>query len=523
MRKIYISIMAALALLLFNACDSLDLAPEDYYASGNFWKTEAQVDGFLLGLHADLRTTYGGMMFTLGEARGGTQRLGTSSQNTSIDMSTPVKNNAFTKDLTGISNWMGLYNNILQVNLLIQELTDGTDFLSQDQKNYYLAQAYGLRAFYYFYLYRTFGGVPLITQVKVMSGRVVAQDLYTARATAKATLDFIKEDVNNSETAFGSQTNIKSNKGQWSYYATQMLKAEIYLWSAKVTTGDQSPATTDLATAETAVQNVLNASSQFGLMDNYADVFKYANKGNKEVLFAIRYMDGEATNFMSLFSYQIPLFVNTFYDRSGNLITTDVLQIISTVVQRHEYKWGFFASFDDADSRKRGIFYDYYQQNGSPAGTVVVKYNGIVNSNGNRSWSDDFVVYRYAEALLLMAEVKNMQGQAVDTYINQIRQRAYGSNYVAATHAYTNGSFAENELAILKERDKEFVLEGKRWFDIRRMHDANHRPLAFSAAVNYEEAAPVISPSNPHLLLWPIDVYTLNNDPELTQNEGYTN
>ena len=29
------------------------------------------------------------------------------------------------------------------------------------EKSFYLGQAYGLRAYYYFYLYRTFGGVPL--------------------------------------------------------------------------------------------------------------------------------------------------------------------------------------------------------------------------------------------------------------------------------------------------------------------------------------------------------------------------
>jgi hypothetical protein len=121
-----------------------------------------------------------------------------------------------------------------------------------------------------------------------------------------------------------------------------------------------------------------------------------------------------------------------------------------------------------------------------------------------------------------MAEIKNMQNQSVATYINQIRQRAFGKNYIAATHGYTDGNFLANELAILHERDKEFVLEGKRWFDIRRMQQSlNGQPLAFSATANYDDPSPVIDPSKSYLLLWPIDINTLNNDPELKQTEGY--
>ena len=510
--------------ILFHSCDLLDLSPEDYNASENFWKNEAQVDAFALGIHADLRSSYQNMMFLLGEARGGTQKSGTSSQNTSLNNSSPIKDNTFTKDNTGVGAWLGLYNNIMQLNHFIDKLTNSTEFLSTDKRNYYLGQAYGLRAFYYFYLYRTFGGVPIITDVKVLEGKIEAKNLYTPRSTAKETLDFIKEDISKSEKSFGTQNAIKSRKAQWSTYATQMLKAEVYLWSAKVSTGDQLPAVTDVQTAESALNKVLS-NTAFDLMPSYKSVFEYgnngANKGNKEVIFAIRYSDGEASNFVSLFSYQPPIFVNVFYDKDGKLITTDFQNIVGAV-QRHEYKWGLFASYDDKDYRKRSIFFDYYNKDGKPAGTVVFKYNGFINAQGNRSWSDDFVVYRYAEALLMMAEVKNMQGASIKEYMDKIRKRAYEDNFVAANQGYTDSDFVSNELAILKERDKEFVLEGKRWFDVRRMQQTKGgQPLAFSAAANYDDTMPIIDPSKPHLLLWPIDVNTLNNDPQLKQTEGY--
>ena len=63
--------------------------------------------------------------------------------------------------------------------------------------------------------------------------------------------------------------------------------------------------------------------------------------------------------------------------------------------------------------------------------------------------------------------------------MNQIRQRAYGADF--SKHKYTNSDFKTNEMAILKERDKEFVNEGKRWFDVIRMKDAKEGKLLIYA------------------------------------------
>ena len=66
--------------------------------------------------------------------------------------------------------------------------------------------------------------------------------------------------------------------------------------------------------------------------------------------------------------------------------------------------------------------------------------------------------------------LNNFAGAA--DYINQVRARAYGYNgdlsgfsTAYPAEVYAAGDFADNELAILHERDKEFVLECSRWFD----------------------------------------------------------
>ena len=112
------------------------------------------------------------------------------------------------------------------------------------------------------------------------------------------------------------------------------------------------------------------------------------------------------------------------------------------------------------------------------------------------------------------------------SYINQIRERAYGDNFTE-DKKYVDGTYAENELAILKERDKEFVAEGKRWFDLLRMHDADKNPLVFSAEAAYKEedettATPVLDKTTEaYKVLWPIERTLISNDPLLKQTINY--
>ena len=54
MKKLIYILGCALGLGLYS-CDALDLSPEDYYGSGNFWNKESQVEGYILGLHQQLR------------------------------------------------------------------------------------------------------------------------------------------------------------------------------------------------------------------------------------------------------------------------------------------------------------------------------------------------------------------------------------------------------------------------------------------------------------------------------------
>ncbi|HRO71357.1 MAG TPA: RagB/SusD family nutrient uptake outer membrane protein, partial [Chitinophagaceae bacterium] len=172
--------------------------------------------------------------------------------------------------------------------------------------------------------------------------------------------------------------------------------------------------------------------------------------------------------------------------------------------------------------RRNATFYDYYKTTSSGGNVVVnvrntalAKFIGEMNSANRRVFTNDWPVYREADRLLMLAEIVNAEGGDPTPYIQPVRNRAFAN---ADPTPFVNGSKDENELAIFEERIKEFVYEGKRWYDIRRMKYGNE-PLVF------------ISPSHPYgvldkatqgyKILWPVEAAIWTNDPLIDQTPGY--
>lgn len=89
-----------------------------------------------------------------------------------------------------------------------------------------------------------------------------------------------------------------------------MLKAEIYMWAAKVSiNGYTASGRSDLETAKTALNGVIG---KFQLLNKFSDVFSTANRNNAEVIFTLHFADGEATNWGGMFLYQEAVFIDRY-------------------------------------------------------------------------------------------------------------------------------------------------------------------------------------------------------------------
>lgn len=529
---LYGLLVASSGLLVTSCADKLDLSPIDYYGSGSYWKTEAQATAYIDGIHKHLRDAAWQHTITFGELRSGRFITGVSSDGMGVSNGDIILQN-FDETHTGVRKFGDLFGRITNLNLFIARVTDAT-YLSDEMKNFYLGEVYGLRAFYYFDLYRIYGGVPLRLTADVVEGVIDPNKLYMARSTPKEVMTQIKSDLDKSMEYFGNVNDFdpykRGKKVYWSKAATECLMGEVYLWTSKVTTGDDVANPADLTIAKTHLESVLN-NYNLKMLDDFSQVFNAKNKANEEIIFAIRFLEGEATNSNGTFTYNMGTGSTQNRYQANGKVFDDALDIQSTGNQTYEYNKAVYQSFDDADTRKEATFIASYNKDGKTGelslyGTHVRKNIGYVNAQGARVYCGDYIFYRLPWVYLTLAEIANMEGDnaAVAKYINLVRKRAYGNAWDETLYAYPEtADFTTNELAILHEKDKEFIQEGQRWWDLRRMTlTKGGTPLVFCKEGSLLGDAPILNKSTEaHKLLWPIEKTMLDKDPALEQTPGY--
>lgn len=508
MKKIfkYILLSAGVIILAGSCNKKLDLAPVSSISDANFWQTAEQFDAFVSGIHSRFRGHTSSFQ-ALGELRSdifGTEpgSAGTFSGEATQGLER-FWQQTLTLDAPGVSNFGGFYSNIVQLNLLIDKLNN-TTVVTTANKNYYLGLAYGMRAFYYFQMTRAWGDV--VIQTDPITSLDVS-NLSKPASPAADVMTLIKADIENSLTSYGSDYSFRNTKSYWSKAATQMLKAEVFLWTAH-----RGGGTTDATTALNALTDIQTNVSALTLQSNFANVFASNNKGNSEIIFAIRNgLNENSLPFASTFYPQTALLAN-YYDSLGNR-RFNVTQDNWSGLLRAPIPVSTFRKFNDLDSRKWFTIQPAY--NSPSAGVYVIvgcfvkKYEGEQNL-GSRVYTNDFPIYRFADLLLLKAEAKVLLGQSPAAEINLVRARGLGANYVAGVHGFPNQAIdADAKQSLLQERLYEFIFEGKRWLDLRRFGDS------------YVFANTAVLPSEAYKVLWPIDRNSLTNNRALVQTPGY--
>lgn len=152
-------------------------------------------------------------------------------------------------------------------------------------------------------------------------------------------------------------------------------------------------------------------------------------------------------------------------------------------------------------------------------GAASVKFTNLTSTGSQGSsgeWPDtDYPMFRLADAYLIYAEaaLRGGGGSAAQalTYVNALRQRAYGDN---------SGNITQGELTLdflLDERGRELFFEGQRRTDLIRFgkFTGNSYIWTFKGGVPAGQSVPA------HVALYPIPSNQIAVNPKLSQNPGY--
>lgn len=490
MKSKYKNLSILLVVLFAFACtDELNVDPTSVITTNSFWKTENDAEGALIGMYTELRNM-SQALFMVGDQRGEIYAPGAFGEGTFI-----LHRNQMNADTPGHDDWSGYYRVVNAANLILKYVP-GITFASAERKQEILAQAHTMRAFVYFVMTRTWGDLVIRTEPIEGFGADVTQ---RERSPQTEVFTLIKQDIESALSLY-PDNDFSTGRAVWSKPAANALKGDVYLWTGKRMGGGAD----DFTTALSALEAV--SEGDVALLPNFADVFKFENKGNKEILMSIRHQDLEPGNylwFMWIISSAVPSnidqetrdFLFPIGPGQGLMITSDLVR----------------NQFSTEDSRRDASFYEIFtidgQGNKTYFSNVALKFQGT-EIGGNRVFLSDPILYRYADVILMKAEAKNALGQDPSAEMNMIRERAYGANF--NNHVFVNGTKEENDAAILQERLFELIYEGKRWWDLVRFGKAFE--LVPSLQGREDEQ---------HLLLFPIANTVLSLEPLVKQNPGY--
>lgn len=432
--------------------DDLMLEPENNITQNSFYTTELQISQALSGVYSAMvnASSRGGydVNFYLLASEVRSNNFNAISQNGNRDYYAINRfQDTSSTDEMGIL-WEDAYQQISYANTLLSRI-DAVPFANPAVKEQYRSEAKFLRAYAYFELMRSFGKVPLID--KPVSPEEAAK---IPRTDLALLYTFITSEI---EASVAGLKNVydAANKGRVTKSAAHALLGRIYLTGSGYPLNNSSY----VAKAKDHLFTVIQGEGQFvTFAPNYADLFKSAND-NKYHVFEIQHISGGLSQGSYLPSYVSPNFgvSDPFYNPQGSLYSSSELGVSQSLINTYE----------PGDLRlPLTVKTSFIAQNGQPDNAnffVKFREKGLVITN-RYDWPVNFPVIRYADVLLMYAEILNNEGNtaAAVPYLNRIRQRA------GLTPVSTSLSAADFTTALRKERRVEFAGEGIYWHDLVR-------------------------------------------------------
>lgn len=423
-----------------------------------------------------------------------------------------LKDNEESITLYSYNLWSGYYTQLQYINTFLANQDKVTN---SEQRQRVLGEAHFFRAYYYYLLWRRFGGVLLIDHPYDPLQKAEKFE----RASYQQMVDFIEAEADAAANLLPVSFD-SSDKGRVTKGAAMMLKAKTFLWASSEVfqkkdkeylgfTDDQSE--TMLKNAQKAYEALfalkayslvpIAATTQDGIKNEYRKIF--TTKNSQESILEVQHSnDGD---FANKFGHKLdrdaaaPSFTGTTaaYTPTQNHVDEYGMREGAVYDSKNPYEnrdYRFYANILYDGCTYRNHVMDCHYTN-SVAGADIAVYGTATSASFSRTGyymgkfvdetqtidnnetyasKQNYIIWRYAEALLDYAEVSFRLGETTTALeqINMIRSRV---------HMNSLGSITWEQ--IVNERRVEMAFEETTYWDFFRWGtaagklDGNANPL----------------------------------------------
>jgi len=455
-------IAAASLLVSTTGCnDWLDLLPNNEQVSDDYWKSKEDVEAVVASGYFYLRKCVP-TLIEWGELRGGSLYI------RSINDAAGRIQNFDILPTNKSCSWSTFYQVIGMANSVLDYapgVTSIDDTYYESILNSHLCEAYFLRAYCYLTLVKNFKEVPLVVKAYVND----KASFSLAKSSEEEIIAQIKSDVRAALATGAAKSYYEADwatKGRATKWALYALMADVALWNHDY---DECIAYCDsiLDTTDPRHPAFITSTAR------WFEIFYPGN--SNESIFELNWDqaygdDNKSNGFVDKFSLTL--------STSAYVPTEGAMELMRNEVEELENKGmttdgrmgrmlmsTFVCGTTNEQNKNYKTANNYF----------IYKYWGTdVEDVGNLRTANDanFILYRVAEIMLMKAEALTMKGsehyQEALALINKIRERAGISAFLEGEEV---GNIEELTLLneIFKQRELEFMAEGKRWYDVMRL------------------------------------------------------
>jgi hypothetical protein len=362
--------------------------------------------------------------------------------------------------------WKDIYKSIERANGIINnmEVYENPETNTQQSWNNVIGHGYFIRAFDYFNLVRLWGEVPLRLEV------TTPDNIHIPKSTTDVIYQQILDDIAMAKKLMFPHG--REQNGLPAAEAASMLEAKVYMTMA--TTDDAVPVKDPAVCWQKAYDAAKEVYGKYRLVNDYGSLFEEnSSDGTPENIFEIQFNDVVKSNHGKIFTASKAVLSQTW----GRLRINGELVDIHYSLYPNDYirlKQTFKSTWVDIKGKTQKVYpVDDKRKTFAKGFPYVFKHWQKNKMATTAYYMKNFIVYRYADLLLMLAEISNeLQNGEEFGYVNEVLARVglstddfvpnadFGADYNGGQEGFRN--------AIMLEYRTELLGEGHDWFNNRR-------------------------------------------------------